>query len=195
MTDKFYKGYNLYMNKSPSLVCICFLQKLWQHCTQWHNTNIVYMYVSYLDTSDFDICSNKLNRYDLKRCQLFRLKSATFKKVWPEIANEVLLSMLKSNSEENETFINKDCLENTYRKNIHIKHNFESNDFAAKIKYNKKTLLWHHLFCKIESRKSLFVLQPSNKLHVAVQWIFTFKILDGYMWYTWLLQITQLNTT
>lgn len=46
--------------------------------------------------------------------------------------------MLKSNSEENETFINKDCLENTYRKNIHIKHNFESNDIAAKIKYNKK---------------------------------------------------------
>lgn len=192
MTDKFYKGYNLYMNKSPSLVWICFLQKLWQHCT--HNKKIVYMYASYLATSDFDVFSNKLNRYDLKRCQLFRLKSATFKKVWPEIANEVLFSMLKSNSEENETFINKDCLKNTYRKNIHIKHIFESNDIVAKIKYHKK----HYcdiIFFLIESRKSFIVLQPSNKLHVAVQWIFTFKILDGYMWYTWLLQITQLNTT
>lgn len=54
------------------------------------------------------------------------------------MTNEVLLSMLKSNSEENETFINKDCLENTYRKNIHIKHIFESNDIVAKMKYHKK---------------------------------------------------------
>lgn len=55
------------------------------------------MYVSYL-ASDFDIYSNKLNRYDLKRCQGFRLKICYLQK--PEMTNEVLLSMLKSNSEE-----------------------------------------------------------------------------------------------
>lgn len=38
------------------------------------------MYVSNLATSDFDIYSNKLNRYDLKRCQGFRLKFSYFQK-------------------------------------------------------------------------------------------------------------------
>lgn len=38
------------------------------------------MYVSNLATSDFDIYSNKLNRYDLKRCQGFRLKTSYLQK-------------------------------------------------------------------------------------------------------------------
>lgn len=83
------------------------------------------------------------------------------------MTNEVLLSMLKSNSEEYKTFINNDFLKNTYRKKYHIKYIFESNDIVGKIKYHKKNV--DIIFCKIESRKSLFVLQPSNKLHVAVQ--------------------------
>lgn len=84
------------------------------------------------------------------------------------MTNEVLRSMLKSNSEEYGTFINNDFLENTYRKKYHIKHIFESNDIVAKIK-NHKIKNCDIIFSKIESRKSLFVLQPSNKLHVAVQ--------------------------
>lgn len=93
------------------------------------------MYVSYLATFDFDIYSNKLNRYDLKRCKGFRLKICYLQK--PEMTNEVLLSMLRSNSEEYETFINNEFLENTYWKKYHIKHIFESNDIVAKTKYHK----------------------------------------------------------
>lgn len=73
------------------------------------------MYVSYL-ASDFDIYRNKLNRYDLKRCQGFRLKICYLQK--PEMTNEVLLSMLKSNSEEYETFINNDFWKIPIGKNI-----------------------------------------------------------------------------
>lgn len=92
------------------------------------------MFVSYLATSDFDIYSIKLNRYDLKRCQGFRLKICYLQK--PEMTNKVLPSMLKSNSEEYETLINNDCLENTYREKYHIKHIFEINDIVAKTKYH-----------------------------------------------------------
>lgn len=38
------------------------------------------MYVSHLATSDYNIYSNKLNRYDLKRCQEFRLKISYLQK-------------------------------------------------------------------------------------------------------------------
>lgn len=85
------------------------------------------------------------------------------------MTNEVLLSMLKSNLEEYEALINNDCLENTYRKKYHIKHIFESNDIVAKANYHIKNHFCDFIFCKIESRKSFIVLQPSNKLHVAVQ--------------------------
>lgn len=46
--------------------------------------------------------------------------------------------MLKSNSEEKESFINNEFLENTYqKKSIHIEHVFKSNDIVAKITYHK----------------------------------------------------------
>lgn len=81
------------------------------------------------------------------------------------MTNEVLLSMLKSNSEEYETLINNDCLENTYRKKYHIKHIFESNDIIAKIKYHKKNC--DIIFCKIESRKSFFCPATVQKVRCS----------------------------
>lgn len=70
------------------------------------------------------------------------------------MTNEVLLSMLKSNSEEYEIYISNDFLENTCRKKYHIKHIFEINDIVAKIKYPKKIVT--SSFAK-SSPKNLFL--------------------------------------